>query len=144
MWNPWYLMLEDKPGKVECKFCSNIISYYKDRMLFHLGYRCDGNGQTRIVMCSRAHPQVKTLFVQCGGLVPPPLNDMKILVHISKGQTEDVAMEMPNPSMEGKSISTFQVEGAHTFTPLQIAKRVLTDPQITTFKLFDRFHCLKD
>jgi hypothetical protein len=36
------------------------------------------------------------------------------------------------------------VEGAHTFTPLQTAKRVLRDLQITTFKLFDRFHCLKD
>jgi hypothetical protein len=27
-----------------CKFLGNIISYYKDRMLFHLGYRYDGNG----------------------------------------------------------------------------------------------------
>jgi hypothetical protein len=26
-------MLEDKPGKVKCKFCGNVISYHKDRML---------------------------------------------------------------------------------------------------------------
>jgi hypothetical protein len=44
VWNPWYLMLEDKRGKVECKFCNNVISYHKDRMLFHLGYQYDGNG----------------------------------------------------------------------------------------------------
>jgi len=36
--NPWYLMPEDKQGKVECKLCGNVISYYKDIMLFHLGY----------------------------------------------------------------------------------------------------------
>jgi hypothetical protein len=36
---------------------------------------------------------------------------MKILVHISDGRIEDVAMEMPNPSMEGKSISTFKWKG---------------------------------
>ncbi len=38
MWSPWYLMLEDKLGKLECKFCDNVISYRKDKMLFHLGY----------------------------------------------------------------------------------------------------------
>jgi hypothetical protein len=54
VWSPWYLMLENKLGKVECKFCGNFISYYKDRMLFHLGYWYDGNGQTRVIMCSMA------------------------------------------------------------------------------------------
>jgi len=54
VWNPWYLMPEDKSGKVECKFCSSVISYYKDRMLFHLGNQYDGNGQTRIIMFSMA------------------------------------------------------------------------------------------
>jgi len=37
MLNPWYLMLKEKSSKVECKFCGNVISYHKDRMLFHLG-----------------------------------------------------------------------------------------------------------
>jgi hypothetical protein len=44
VWNPWYLMLEDKPRKVESKICGNVISYCKDIMLFHLGYQYDGNG----------------------------------------------------------------------------------------------------
>jgi hypothetical protein len=38
VWNPWYLMLEDEPRKVECKFYGNVIFYHKDMMLFHLGY----------------------------------------------------------------------------------------------------------
>ncbi len=25
MWSPWYLMPKDKPRKVECKFCGNVI-----------------------------------------------------------------------------------------------------------------------
>ncbi len=33
VWNPWYLMPKDKLGKVEYKFCNNIISHCKDRML---------------------------------------------------------------------------------------------------------------
>jgi hypothetical protein len=50
-------------------------------------------------------------------LVPPPLNDMEVLAHISNGWTEDVAMETPNPLVYGESISMFQVEGAQNFTP---------------------------
>jgi len=57
--SPWYLMLDDKLRKVECKFCGNVISYYKDRLFFHLGYRHDGNGQTKIVVSSKARPRVK-------------------------------------------------------------------------------------
>jgi hypothetical protein len=53
VWSPWYLMPEDKPSKVECKFCNNVISYYKDRMLFQLGYWYDGNGWVRVTMCSK-------------------------------------------------------------------------------------------
>jgi hypothetical protein len=44
VWSPWYLMLEDKLGKVECKFYDNVISYHKDKIFFHLGYQYDGNG----------------------------------------------------------------------------------------------------
>jgi hypothetical protein len=44
MWSPWYLMPHDKLGKVECKFYDNVISYYKDKMFFHLGYQYDGDG----------------------------------------------------------------------------------------------------
>jgi hypothetical protein len=111
-------MLKDKPGKVECKFHSNVILYYKDRMLFHLGYWYDGNGQIRVIMCSKAHPWVKALFARCGGFVPPPLNDMDVLAHIPNRQKENVAMETLNPSVEGKFVSTFQMEGAQNFTPL--------------------------
>jgi hypothetical protein len=48
VWSPWYLMPEDKPSKVGCKFYGDVISYCKDRMLFHLGYRYDGNWQTGV------------------------------------------------------------------------------------------------
>jgi hypothetical protein len=88
-------------------------------MLFQLDYRYDGNGQTGIVVCSKAHAWVKTLFAQCGGLVPPPLNDMEVLAHILIGRIEDMAMETLNPSMEGESTLTSLMEGAQNFTPLQ-------------------------
>jgi len=32
MWDPWYLMILDKPYKVECKFYNAIISYCRDRI----------------------------------------------------------------------------------------------------------------
>jgi hypothetical protein len=51
MWSPWYLMLEDKLGNVECKFYDNIILYYKDKMLFHLDYQYDGNGRVGVAVC---------------------------------------------------------------------------------------------
>jgi hypothetical protein len=63
-------------------------------------------------VCSKAHPWVKTLFAQCGGLVPPPLNDMEVLAHILNGRIEDVAIEMLNPSMEGEFDPTSQMEEA--------------------------------
>jgi hypothetical protein len=93
MWSPWYLMPKDKLAKVECKFCDNVISYYKDRMLFHLGYQNDGNGWIGVAMCSKAHLGVKAMFSQCGGLVLPPLNDMEVPTHIPNGRIEDVAIE---------------------------------------------------
>jgi hypothetical protein len=112
------LMWKDKLGKVECKFCNNVISYRKDRILFQLGYRYDGNGRARIVMCWKAHPRVKALFIRCGGVVPPPLNNMEVSTHIPNQQTEDMTMETLNPLVEGKYISTFQMEGAQNFIPL--------------------------
>jgi hypothetical protein len=54
VWNPWYLMIEDRLGKVECQFCNNGISYRNDRMFFHLGDQYEGNGQARVIVCSRA------------------------------------------------------------------------------------------
>jgi hypothetical protein len=95
-------------------------------------------------MCSKAHPWVKALFARCGGLVLPPLNDMGVPAHILDGLTKDVAMEMPNPSMEGKFVLMSQVKGAQNFTPLQIAQRVSIDPQITTFEPFNKFNCSRD
>jgi hypothetical protein len=87
---------------------------------------------------------VKAIFAQCGGLVPPPLNDMGVPTHIPYGLTKDVAMETLNLSMEGEFILTSQMEGARNFTSLQIAKRLIIYPQITTFEPFDKFHCSKD
>jgi hypothetical protein len=49
-------MPKDKLGKVQCKFCGNVISYHKDRMFFYLGYRYDGNVQIGVVVCSKARP----------------------------------------------------------------------------------------
>ncbi len=103
-----------------CEFCDNFISYHKDKMFFHLDYWYDGNGWTRITMCSRTHPWVETLFAQCGELVPPPLNDIKVLAHLLAEQTKDIAIEMPNLKVEGKSTLTFQMEGAWICTHLQI------------------------
>jgi hypothetical protein len=42
---------------------------------------------------------------------------MEVPTHILDQQKEDVAIETSNPSMEGKSIPMFQVEGARIFTP---------------------------
>jgi len=36
-------------------------------------------------VCSKAHPHLKALFAQCGGLAPPPLNDMEVLANIPNG-----------------------------------------------------------
>ncbi len=58
-------MLFDAKGQAKeggMQVYGNVILYCKDRMLFHLGYRCDGNGQTRVAVCSRAHPWVKALW----------------------------------------------------------------------------------
>ncbi len=51
-------------------------------------------------------------------LVFPPLSNTEVLAHISDGWIEDVAMETPNPLVDGESISMSQVEGAQNFTPL--------------------------
>jgi hypothetical protein len=63
-------------------------------------------------MCSNGHLKVKALFAQCGGLVPPPLNDMAVPTHILDGRAKDVAVERQNLSMEGEFALTFQVERA--------------------------------
>jgi hypothetical protein len=115
-------MVFDVKGQVregECKFCGNVILYNKDRMIFHLGYRYDNNGQIGIAMCSKTHPRVKALFAQCGGLVPPPFNNMEVLAHIPNGQTKDVAMETLNPSMEGKCCFNVSSGRGSNFCPLQ-------------------------
>ncbi len=101
MWSPWYLIPKDKPGRVQCKFCCNVISYRKDKMLFYLGYWYDGNGQIGVTLCSKTHPRVKALFVWCGGLVLPPLNNMEVSTHILDGWTKNVAMEVLNLWIKG-------------------------------------------
>jgi len=88
-------------------------------MFFHLGYQYGGNGQTRVTMCSKAHPWVKALFAWCGGLVPQPLNNMEVPTHISNGRIKNMAMETLNPSMKGEFVLTSQMEGAQNFTPFK-------------------------
>jgi hypothetical protein len=59
-------MVFDAKGQAKeggMQVCGNVISYCKDKMLFHLGYRYDGNGQARVIMCSKAHLWAKALFV---------------------------------------------------------------------------------
>jgi len=102
---------------MECKFCDNFISYRKDKMLFHSRYWYDGNGWNGVPMCSKAHPWVKALFAQFGGLVPPLLNDMEVPTHISNGWIEDVTIKTSIPLMEGEFALTSQMEGAQIFTP---------------------------
>jgi hypothetical protein len=51
-----------------------------------------------------------------------------------------MAIETPNPSVEGESISMFQLEGVQIFTYPQITHRVIKDQQITTFEPLDMFH----
>jgi hypothetical protein len=43
---------------------------------------------------------------------------VEVPTHIPNGRTKDVAMEMPNLSVEGKFVLTFQMEGVQNFTPL--------------------------
>ena len=71
-WEPWYRLQQD--GKVECKFCKTKISYRKDRLLFHLGYkRVDTLPGVR--MCNKANATVKAMFFHCGGNVPTVSED---------------------------------------------------------------------
>jgi hypothetical protein len=43
---------------------------------------------------------------------------MEVPTHIVDGQTEDMAIEMANPFMEGEVASMFQVEGVQKISPL--------------------------
>ncbi len=69
VWEPWYLMTL-VPDNVECKFYNNVISYHKDRMLFHLGYQHDDNERIFVIMCLGAQAQVEALFTICGKIIP--------------------------------------------------------------------------
>ncbi len=96
---------------MECKFCTNVISYSKDKILFHLGYQYDGNGQARVTLCSRE--QLNARFAQCDKFVLQPLklNDMEVPTHFSDGRIKNVAIETSNLLMEENFISTCQMEG---------------------------------
>ncbi len=116
MWDPWYLMILDKPYKVECKFYNAIISYYKDRMLFYLDYWHDDNGWNGVAICSKVWAQVKVLFTNYGGIVLWPPNE--IFVPTLNGLIENVAIETSSLLVEGKSTFMSQVKGAQISTPL--------------------------
>jgi hypothetical protein len=78
-------------------------------------------------MCSKAHPWVKASFVRCGGFILSSLNNMEVNVE----------------SFDRRKIY-FDVSsgrGSNLHLAYKRTQRVLIDPQITTFKPFDRFHC---
>jgi len=62
-------------------------------MLFHITrIKCSSIWATDMMAigklelhCARAHPKAKALFVQCGGLVPPPLDNMEVPTHFPDG-----------------------------------------------------------
>jgi hypothetical protein len=47
------------------------MSFHVTRVkcFFHLGYQQDGNGRVGVVMCSKAHSQLKALFANDEGIV---------------------------------------------------------------------------
>jgi hypothetical protein len=70
-------------------------------------------------------------YFPCGGIVLQPLNDMVVLAH--DGTIENVTIELPNPSKEGESTSTFKWKGLE-FTPhRQITQRVIINNNAQTF-----------
>jgi hypothetical protein len=140
VWNPWYLMLKDKPRK-DVSFVA--ISFHTVKIKCSSIWTIDGNGWTRVTMCSRTHPWVNTLFAQYGRLVLPPLNDIEVLAHFLNEQKKTLLLKCQ--ILKWKSfISTFQVEGAWICTS---PKNSIEGPNISTkktFEPFDKFYCLKD
>ena len=54
---------------MSCKLCDAVLSYRKDRLLFHLGYRrIDSVAGVRA--CPKASAAVKLMFFNCGGDIP--------------------------------------------------------------------------
>ncbi len=66
-WEPWYTLLPD--NKVQCNFCQTKISYRRDRLLFHLGYRPDDT-LPGVKRCNKAPLATRAMFRNCGGNVP--------------------------------------------------------------------------
>jgi hypothetical protein len=140
VWSPWYLMPKDKIEKVECKFYSNVILYCKNIMFLHLGYWYDGNGRIGIIVCSKAHPWLKALFACCDRLVPPPLNNMEVLAHIS-GKQRMWPWKHWIFSWKENLLRGFKWKRLKIPPLLQIAQKALIDPQIKTLEPFNMFHC---
>jgi hypothetical protein len=139
VWEQWYLTTLDKQGKVECKFCNNVISYCKNKIIFHLGYQHNGSGKVGLVMCLKAWAQFKPLFATCGRIVLWLIDDMVVLT--LDGRIDNVPIKAPNPLVKGEFPLTFQVEGAWICTPhLRTSYKILIDSQITTFEPFNKVH----
>ncbi len=83
------------------------------------------------------------LFAQCSGLILPPPINREVLAHFLDGWMKDMAIEMLNPFVEGKFVSTSQVERVQIYT-LPTYNKVLIDPQIIALEPFDGFHFSKD
>jgi hypothetical protein len=72
VWGPWYLMLEDKLGK-DVNIAT--ISFHTTKIESYSIWTIDmlAMGELKLQCVQGPHPWVKTLFAQCGKLVPPPL-----------------------------------------------------------------------
>ncbi len=60
-------------------------------------------------MCLKERAQVKALFVNCGRIVPQPLDDIFGLT--PNGSIQNVAIETSNLLVEGEFVSMSKMEG---------------------------------
>jgi hypothetical protein len=71
---------------------------------------------------------VKAMFVQCGGLVLPPLNDVEVPTHILDERTRDMVIETQILQLKENLFGHLKWKGLKFSTHLQITQMVLIDP----------------
>jgi hypothetical protein len=70
---------------------------------------------------------VKASFAQYGGFILPSLNDME--TNVESFDKRKIYFDVSSE------------RGSNLHPAYKITQKVLIDPQITTFKSFDKFHC---
>ena len=59
------------PNKVQCRACNQLFAKKPSRMLSHLGYEgTSGFRDTGVCLCPKLTPEVRHLFLRCGGKFP--------------------------------------------------------------------------